>query len=67
METVPEMVFLIPLYWQIERHVYKWSVLSWKQVITNLAKRKSANENELSSISWPRFDLMWRMLAKRKL
>jgi len=57
----------MPLYWLIEQHVYKRLVLPWQQLITNLTRANSANENAWSSVSWLRFDLTWRTLVKRKL
>jgi len=45
MQTLPETPFQILLYWQSERHVYKRLVLPWQQLITDLTRPSSANEN----------------------
>ena len=54
-------------YLLIKWHVYKRLVLPWHQLISDLTRGNSANENSWSSVSWLRVDLTWRTLVKRKL
>ena len=57
----------MPLYWLIEWHVYKRLMLPWQQLISNLTRDNSADENAWTHVSWRRFDLTWRTLVKQKL
>ena len=66
MQTLPETPFQMPLYWLIEWHVYKRFVLPWQQLISNLTKGNSANDNAWLSVSWLICDLTWHRLVKRK-